>query len=188
MKSLTILLLSCLFILAANSAEAYPRHKAGISLSTISGAGLSYQMEINKHWAVQISGFPYYIGTNPPDDLDIYLVAGAEVQYNFINDKSSRLFSFVGFSHWYVEERSVREYVHNDIPTIDKIKKINMFTNAGAGMGYEYIIKNSVALSVNLGLHYQSSKESHLGILIDRNPHGTNYLGIGGGIGVHILF
>lgn len=188
MKSLKIILTCCLFILSAYSVQAYPRHKAGISFSTISGAGLSYQIEISKYLAFQISGFPYYFGTNPPDDLDIYLVAGAEFQYNFLNDKTNRLFSFVGLSHWIVEERSVNKYVVNDVQTIEKIRNINLLDNAGFGVGYEYIVKNSVALNINIGLQYQSSKKSHLGILIDRNPHGTNYLGIGGGIGIYILF
>ncbi len=182
-----IILTCCLFILTEYPMQAYPRQKAGIGLSTISGAGISYQVEVNQHWALQISGFPYYYGTNPPDDLDIYLNAGVEFQYNFLNDKSHRLYSFVGVSHWYVERRAVRKYEHNDLRRTDKIKEINMFTNVGGGIGYEYIVKNSVALSLNLGVQYQSSKKSHLGILIDRNPHGENYLGVGGGIGLHIL-
>lgn len=188
MKSLKIILTYFIFILSAYSVQSYPRHKAGISFSTISGAGISYQIEINKFWAFQISAFPYYFGTNPHEDLDIYLIAGAEFQYNFLNDKSNRLFSFIGFSRWYVEERTVNEYVFNDVEIIEKNKNIYLLDNAGFGIGYEFIVKNSVALNINLGLHYQSSEESHLGILIDRNPDGTKYLGIGGGIGIYILF
>lgn len=177
-----------LTILAAVSlSAAYPKHLVGIDYSTISGSGLSYSIELDKNTALKFSGIPMYYGAKPPDKMTLIGDAGVEYQYNIWKIKNNRLYLFGGGSYWYVEKRDVISYMKFEKLIIEKtIVKNNIF-NIGAGIGYEKVFLNKIALNLNVGLQYQLSDGKGFPLLLDRSPETQKFLGVGGGIGLKFI-
>lgn len=175
-----------IFLFLANILMArYPESQAGLDFSTISGAGLSYQMEIDRHKAFKITGFPYYFGESISDhDFQIYWIFGGNFQWNIDKTENSRVYTFIGASIWYLEDRYIDVQIVDDIPIETRKTDIDRIFNYGIGIGYEYTYAKAVSFSVELGLQRQVSSPSGYAYLIDRNPRGTVYNGFGASTGV----
>ncbi|MFP4370312.1 MAG: hypothetical protein ACLFR2_12100 [Candidatus Kapaibacterium sp.] len=174
-----------LFFILTFSAEGakFPKHQFGIGGSTISGAGLSYQIDIDRKYSFRTNGFAYYFGNNPPDDLDMYFVLGGELQRNLFRQIDQRFYILLGTSHWYFEERSLYTERIGDLIIENRNSKIDRIWNFGAGAGYEKIILQRLALSLSLGFQYQISGEEQFSKFFDREG-----FGLAGGIGIRYMF
>ncbi len=183
-----ILLIALLPQLAIGQSRSYPKHQFGIALSTVSGAGLNYQIELNPKDIFLLAGFAYYRSEAPPDDMDLYANLGLQYQNNLYKNPEARIYLAPAFSVWYIEEKNFTLIRRNDVITKIITRDVNRIFNVGLMAGIEYKIMQRLALSAELGLHYQLSERSKTAILIDRNPSGTSYIGIGGGIGIRYAF
>ncbi len=166
----------------------YPKHQFGLGFSGVSGAGLSWQVELNPRWAIQANGFAYYFGKNPPEDLDIYTIFGGEVQYNLLKSSDTRFYALLGASRWFLEERSKESFRLNDKEIVIKHKKNDNISNFGAGLGFEYKVIEEMAISFELDYLFQESKKTRWGELIDRSPGGTSFNGPTFGVGIRYAF
>jgi len=183
----TPLVFSLTILAAVSLSAAYPKHLVGIDYSTISGSGLSYSQEIDKNTALKFSGILMYYGAKPPDKMTLIGDAGMEYQYNIWKIKDNRMYLFGGGSYWYVEKRDVISYMKFEKLITEKtIAKNNIFT-LGAGIGYEKVFLNKIALNLNVGIQYQISDGTGFPILFDRSPDSQKFLGVGGGIGLKFI-
>lgn len=192
-KYVKYLILSLCFIAFTTDAEAntsrrYPKHQFGLGFSTISGGGLTYQLDIDKINTLRLNFFAYYQGEEPPDRVKLYANIGIEYQYNLYNNRKERAYVFTGMSYWLVEKRDYEWDYINDIKTKIADNELYRLFNTGLGLGYEVKFWGRAAFSVSLGVHFQISEESSLDKLFDRNPTGDSFIGIGGGIGLRYTF
>ncbi|MEI6089115.1 MAG: hypothetical protein WCR42_01545 [bacterium] len=186
MRFISILLLFTILAAVALTA-AYPKHLVGVDYSTISGSGLSYSLELDRSNVLKFSGILMYYGPKPPDKMTLLADAGMEYQYNIWKIKNNRLYLFGGGSYWYVEKRDVISYMKFEKLIIEKtIAKNNIF-NIGAGIGYEKVFLNKIALNLNIGLQYQLSDGEGFPLLFDRSPESQKFIGVGGGIGLKFI-
>lgn len=161
----------------------YPKHQAGIGYSMISGAGIEYQIELNMKSALKTNFIAYYYGDKPPDAMNIYDVFGLEYQYNVYKKDKSRVYIFLGGSYWHLEDRTIEVFQSNDLIIEKRKTKMDRIWNFGIGPGYEFNISGNVVISAQVGLQYQISNEvDHISSFIDRNPGGTSFIGVGGGV------
>ena len=185
MKKYIIISLFAFFAATLTSSSVgYPKHQFGLGYSMISGAGLEYQIEFNMHSAFKFHAIAYYSGEKPPYILQIVGIAGAEYQYNLSKNKDIRNYLFLGASAWHFEDRDQRQYYVNDMLFEDNTIKLNRIWNFGAGYGLQYMLFSNVAVNFDIGIYYQISDESEgTNPFFDRDPEGTSFFGIGGGIG-----
>jgi hypothetical protein len=188
-----VICLVLLFLLAkgeleANNSRRYPKHQFGLGFSSISGAGLTYQLDVSKVSSLQTNFFAYYQGEEPPDKVKLYANIGLEYQYNLFNDRETRYYLFSGASYWLIEKRDYKLGYVNDILTKLAENDLQRLYNFGLGIGYEIKFWGHAAFSASLGLQIQKSDESNLDKLFDRNPSGTSFFGLGGGIGIRYTF
>jgi hypothetical protein len=174
-------------IAAVSLSAAYPKHLAGVDYSTISGSGLSYSLEIDRSNVLKFSGILMYYGPKPPDKMTLLADVGMEYQYNIWKIKDNRLYLFGGGSYWYVEKRDAISYMkYEKLITEKTIAKNNIF-NLGAGIGYEKVFLDKIALNLNVGLQYQLSDGKGFPLLFDRSPETQKFLGVGGGLGLKFI-
>lgn len=185
---LTVFILIVLLYGNALAQRSYPKHQLGLSLNTIVGSGLEYQVELTKDFALSTRAFIYYQGEDPPDVKDQSINFGFDLQYNFLNERRKRLYSFIGASYWQMESRNIREVTVGEINETQRVKNFDYLRNLGLGVGYEYKLSPSIAFDIKLGFHYQSGGEISFAELIDRT-HGENqFFGLGGGISLRYIF
>lgn len=168
--------------------RSYPKHQFGLSLSTISGIGLNYQIETSPQKAMAFTFFAYYQSDNPPDELDFYASLGFQYQFNLHKTSDIRIYTAPVISFWYIEDRTFEIIRENDVITKIINKDMNRIYNLGVIGGFEHKVMERLVLSLEVGLHYQISEESENTKFIDRNPLGTKYFGIGGGFGIRYAF
>ncbi len=173
---------------SANNSRHYPKHQFGLGYSSISGAGLTYQLDIDKLNTLRLNFFAYYLGDEPPDKVKLYSNIGLEYQYNLYNNRSERAYIFSGMSYWLIEKRDYELGYVNDILTKLADNELYRLYNFGLGIGYEVKFWERAAFSISLGLQYQMSEKSNLDKLFDRNPTGESFFGIGGGLGLRYTF
>lgn len=185
MKKLIIIISILIFAVADLSAVRYPKHQMGIGYSMIRGGGLEYQIELNQKSALKFSFVTYYFGEEAPDDMQIYVVVGAEYQYNILKEKDYRLYALTAASIWHIEDRKLNEYQINDRLFRERITRLNRMFNAGIGAGFEYNLTEKMVFNISAGAYYQSSYNSPwTDSFFDRDPSGTSFFGLGGGIGL----
>ncbi len=186
MKALiAILLLSVIPLL---SQKIYPKQQVGLGYSLYSGAGLSYLIEFNPTYAAKASGFIYYYGEDLPDVVEIYPNIGFEFQRNIYKNPNSRLYALAGLSYWYFENRNKTVKFENDREIITRTININEIFNYGLGIGFEHKFVNQFSISADIGLHYQTSGITNFSPIFDRNPKGTEFIGIGASLGFRYNF
>ncbi len=173
---------------SANNSRHYPKHQFGLGYSSISGAGLTYQLDIDKLNTLRLNFFAYYQGDEPPDKVKLYSNIGLEYQFNLFNNRSERAYFFSGMSYWLIEKRDYELGYVNDVLTKLADNELYRLYNFGLGLGYEVKFWERAAFSISLGLQYQISEKSNLDKLFDRNPNGESFLGIGGGLGLRYTF
>lgn len=165
----------------------YPKHQVGLGYSSFSGAGLNYQIEINKHSALQASLLPYYTSKSS-DEMDIIGVFGAEFQQNFFRTNQQRYYLFAGAGISHLEDRSITKKIINDLEIIEKNITTNRIYNFGFGAGIEYKFSPRVSTGFGLGLLYQISDKSKNSEFWDRNPTGESFLGLGASLSIRYVF
>lgn len=168
--------------------RSYPAQQFGLGYSTLSGAGLSYQLDVNKSWSLKFNGIIYYFGGETIEDTDFYTVGGLEYQYNFFKEYNQRIYGLIGASYWYFEENSYYKERVNDIIYEYQLKDIGRFANIGAGIGYERFLSGRFGFSIDIGIQFQSSNKTTYDELFDRNPAGTSFTGLSLGFGIRYLF
>ncbi len=161
--------------------------QVGINISSISGSGLSYHTQINKDVEIRATGFLYYTSDGESKDIDKAYIFGSELQYNLSDNRDNRLYLFLGTSFWYLEKEMPRSVKINDKLINYTLLDINRVWNFGTGIGYEISILDIAKLDLGIGFQYQNSGISKVSTYIDRSPSGTNFIGIGGSLGLRIV-
>ncbi len=177
-----------LFFTVALFSQKYPKQQIGLGYSLYSGAGISYQIEIDPYWAFKVNTIVYYYGFDPPDVIDLYTNFGLELQRNFYKDEKNRMYLLAGASYWFFENRSKTTEFINDKMIVNKEVETENIWNFGLGTGYEYKLLKQFSVSFDIGLHFQTSGETNFSPFYDRNPKGTEFFGIGGSIGFRYNF
>jgi hypothetical protein len=188
-KFCTLTMLLCLFQQNPTEAQliSYPKHQIGVGYSSFSGAGLTYQIEINRHHALQFSSLPFYT-SNGPDELNIIAFLGGEYQFTLARMSTSRIYTFAGLGITHLEDRLTTRTIVNDKEIVNVDIDLNRINNYGFGIGMEYKLSPRIAVSTGLGILYQTSAKGHYSEFWDRNPRGDTYLGIGGALSFRYVF
>lgn len=166
-------------------ASKYPHHQLGISYSTISGTGLGYIIELDRHNAFQFTIMPYYTGSNADNDLNLTIISGIEYQRTIYRDFENKIYAFGAASLWFFEKNSVK-YINQNTDFEEEIKLYDkdVYHNLGVGVGYDYILNEAVSFNFNLGLQYQfTSNDSYFNYL-ERTDGKSSFIGLGGGVGI----
>ena len=185
MRSKLIILAIFLLGITNTYAGKYPHHQLGISYSTISGTGLGYVIELDRHNAFQFTVMPYYTGSNADNDLNLTIITGIEYQRTIYRDSEHKVYGFVAASLWYFEENSVT-LINPDTDFEKEIKLYDkdVYHNLGLGVGYNYIINSAVSFNFNLGLQYQSTSNDSFDNFLERTDGKESFVGVGGGVGI----
>lgn len=190
MKLIKILII---FFIAFNTLEsAYPKYQIGVGFSTLSGAGISFQYELNNSNTFLFKGIPAYYNNNPPSDIKYFYIVGGEYQYNLFKKKLSnnikhRSFLLVGGSFWHLKDTWVKREYMNDREIVFRYERFNDIYNIGFGIGYELTIANNISLMLQINYQYQKSDDTYFDKLFDLSPNSTEYNGLGFGIGIKFI-
>lgn len=186
MRSKLIILAVFLLSIAPTFANKYPHHQLGISYSTISGTGLGYVIELDRHNAFQFTVMPYYTGSNVDNDLNLTIISGLEYQRTIYRDSENKIYGFVAASLWYFEKNSVTKInAGTDFEKEIKLYDKDVYHNLGLGVGYDYILNEAVSFNINLGLQYQSTSNDSFINFLERTDGEPSFLGVGGGAGIY---
>lgn len=185
MRSKVIILTIFLLAISTSFASKYPRHQVGISYSTISGTGLGYVLELDRHNAFQFTVMPYYTGSNADNDLNLTIISGVEYQRTIYRDSEHKVYGFAAVSLWYFEKNSVI-YINQgtDFEKQIKLYDKDVYHNLGLGVGYDYILNEAVSFNFNLGLQYQMTSNDSFHNYLERTNGNPSFLGVGGGAGI----
>lgn len=147
-----------------------------------------YSYRIDKFWYLEVNGFVYFEGEDPSKELTTHLMAGGELQRSFYHIDKNRLYGFIGLSHWYIDKATtLTRFV--DVREVEYTKhEINRIFNFGIGAGWEFQFTEDFYFSLSAGLQYQLSEPYLIGDLIDRNPLGTDFIGLGLGLSLKYAF
>lgn len=183
-----IIIIAILVILLSQSellGSKYPHHQLGISYSTISGTGLGYVLELDRHNAFQFTIMPYYTGCNADNNLNLTIISGVEYQRTIYRDFENKIYAFGAASLWFFEKNSVKYINQNtDFEKEIKLYDKDVYHNLGLGVGYDYILNGAVSFNFNLGLQYQfTSNDSYFNYL-ERTDGKSSFIGLGGGVGI----
>lgn len=158
-------------------------HSIGISVSSISGIGLSYRYSLENEFCIK--GIGAALPTENNDSRTSFVTfIGFELQYNAIHTSNSRLYGFIGTSYWYSKTR----YTYSNNLSTSISYDIYKTTSFGAGFGFEGSLTDRFTINFDIG--FQSILRSQTEI-----PSSTNYynypfsrIGIGGGFGLGYQF
>lgn len=166
-------------------ASKFPHHQLGISYSTISGTGLGYVIELDRHNALQFTIMPYYTGSNADNDLNLTVISGIEYQRTIYRDSENKIYAFGAASLWFFEKNSVLFMNQNtDFEKQIKLYDKDVYHNLGVGVGYNYILNEVVSLNANLGLQYQLTGNDSYTNYLERTDGKSSFIGLGGGVGI----
>lgn len=176
------------FCLSLNLTLAYPKTQWGFAFSHINGAGISYVNQLDPYSAITINGIGFYKGDEPPYKMQTFANIGFGYQYTFLKNDLGRLFINPAISYWYLDDKNYTDVIQSDKKLRITDNKINRLWNFGVGVGYEFSLNENFALTTNLEFLIQNSKVSDNNSFIDRNPSGTYFRGLGGGLFIHYKF
>lgn len=183
-----LIILTFLFILVSHSesmAKKFPHHQLGISFSTISGTGLSYQIELDRHNSFQFTLMPYYTGSEADKNLNLTLITGIEYKKTIYRDIENKIYGFVAASLWYFEKNDIRIINPNtDLEQEVTLYDKDVYHNLGLGVGYDYILNEVVLFNFNLGLQYQTTANDSFNNFLERTNGKASFIGLGGGVGI----
>lgn len=185
MRFKLIILTFLLFSISTVSARKYPHHQLGISYSTISGTGLGYIIELDRHNAFQFTLIPYYTGNNAENNLNLTIISGVEYQKTIYRNSEHKVYGFAAASLWYFEKNSVT-YIDpgTDFEKEIKLYDKDVYHNLGLGVGYNYILNSAVSFNINLGLQYQTTSNDSFDNFLERVDGNDSFIGVGGGVGI----
>jgi hypothetical protein len=164
-----------------------PKNQVGISLSNISGSGVNINYYLGNKFHIQATAFPWQSGEEPPHKVNKYFNLGLELQRNFYSDKNYRLFFATGISRWWLSKHDYFEKFENKLPlrinTVDK----NDIWNFGLSIGAEKYYLDVLSVGIKLGFNYQISDKWSGDELIDHNPEGQIWQGLGIGFSLSYI-
>lgn len=187
-------------ILTAQEDGLFPAytHRIGATVSSISGAGLSYMYSFTETTRGKLTGYIFYDGSND-DDYSLSGSFGAEFQMDVHHSSWTRLYVLAGTSLWYDDDRQFskaiangREYTDYEHSSIDR-----MYT-AGLGIGVEVMVLKHIMLNFDGGYQFRRTINDNTNYTYNINGDiiGTGYnpstshtyIGFGGGIGLCYAF
>jgi len=154
MRILIIILISLVSCQSAFSIKGDAQ--GGVSFSTFSGWGLDYQYKINPSFAVKITGFAYYFGESPPDDVNKHFNYGLQIQYKLLRKGHHRIYTFLGYNHWNIQKRYTTKYFDQAIEKTRKHIIEKFLDNYSFGIAYEYRILQPLSIAIELGYQFQN--------------------------------
>ena len=178
-------LILLIFTIYVVEAKIYPKHQIGLGYSSVSGSGITYQLETDPDNVFEFSFFAYYVAEEPPDRKEIFVNGGMEYQRNLYKDRYNRFFGYAGSSVWDLDERDYEEYIKNDVVYRDKTVKTNRVFITGLGVGYERRFEIRMAVEISAGYQFQASRNRNFGYMISRGEEG---LASGPSIGFSIKY
>lgn len=155
MKNIVFLILLFLIYNITSGQSKYPKQLVGIGFNNISGIGIQYQLELSPQYVTRFAGFAYYTNENNQDNLNFYGNFGADLQYNIFKAENHRIYSMIGASFWYLQNKNTTEYLDNFRKVLKVDNDIKRLINTGIGLGYEYKVFPRLAIGLDLGILYQ---------------------------------
>ena len=171
---------SCVTIAAPSDSVHVMNHEFGLSVSSITGFGLSYKYNIDNQFYIKAIG--YALPDNSANRSQLNTSIGGELQMNFVRTQNTRFYGFAGASF----QSNNYEYTstYNGNTTTDFTT--DETTNYGAGFGFELAVWEHFTVSAMLGM--QSANVTLFSIWHDTSYYPSSRTGIGGGIGFGYQF
>lgn len=171
---------SCVTIAAPSDSVHVMNHEFGLSVSSITGFGLSYKYNIDNQFYIKAIG--YALPDNSANRSQLNTSIGGELQMNFVRTQNTRLYGFAGASFQSRNYEYTDTYNGNTATTF----ATDETTNYGAGFGFELAVWEHFTVSAMLGMQtmdvkYESTKYSTY-------YHPSSRTGMGGGIGFGYQF
>ncbi len=182
-KSLFIILIVCL----SPSLLSQAKHQVGLAVSNTGGTGISFNSYLGNKFHIQVAGFPWQSGEEPPHKVDKYFNLGLELQRNFYIERKYRLFFLAGISRWWLSKKDYYETIDNGLPVKNTTSQKNDIWNFGIGIGVERYYLDVISVGVKLGFNYQISDKWPGDSFADHNPEGKIWRGLGFGISLHYI-
>lgn len=183
------MILIFIYLLSILNLQAKSENELGLSFSSLSGAGINYNRELNSKFNLELNSFYFYLGNNPPKVYDTYFNIGGEFQYNIFKNSYNRFYSFIGLSYWNINQNYVIQIpVVNGSPKEESKIKSHSILNYGFGVGNEFRVLNDFSLSFSILYQFQNLKNSSLNNFLDRNPKKDFYQGFGFGVSFRYKF
>lgn len=134
----------------------------GLSYSTVSGAGLTYQHLFNPNYRVKVAGLLFWDESTKDMNKDILAYnAGGEFHRAMHQTNITRLYALVGGQYDY--KRSSGGYL-NEIPGIDNAdteKQIAKTISFGVGVGLEVFTWKNVAINAEGNYYFFQTIEEN---------------------------
>ena len=178
--TLCIISLSTLLYSQENERPVFHNY-AGLSASSISGAGLSYGYLFGTDYMLKINGFYYQFNDEKTSETDSdekafnktkWWSAGGELQRNFYQIGKGatvlEVYGFAGGSYWYHKKERPLE------PEYNTLRK---HYAGGLGVGLRFIFAYRFSINASVGYQYSDWIDSE-----------KKYVGLGGGCGANFLF
>ena len=165
----------------------WPSNRLGLSASSFSGYGLSYQYHIVDKYVIKFSFFGYGESNNNSQyysNQNLYTTVGAELQMNLHRTRYTRFHAFVAASHWYDDYSSNNYYDQNGMYNSSTI---NRTVVGGIGFGFEFLAWGLISFNIETGLQGRFTTQSHWetspNYSLTTTSHPRYYgFGIGGGV------
>jgi outer membrane protein W len=173
-------------------------HRIGATISSISGAGLSYMYSFNENIRGKATGYIFYDASNN-DDYGLSGSFGLELQKDLHRSSWTRLYMLVGTSIWYEDDRYFSKSILNgqEFTNYESSHIERMYT-AGVGLGVEIKIVNHFMLNLDGGYQFRRTTRDITNYSYDANgiiistgydpATSSTYIGFGGGIGLCYAF
>jgi len=188
MRNIILVIFLGLFLLPDTLfAQRVKKHQMGASWSSNSGAGLSYQVALDRNHALQFNGFAYYFGDEAPDDLTIYANLGIEYKYTFSSKGNLNTFWYIGVGNWYIEEREIVREIIDDIPIRRRVTEFSSALNFSIGGGYEYFYRPNISIGASAGPQLQIA-ESTVFFPLSTKISDKMFVGLGGSVWIRFAF
>ncbi|MDQ1267351.1 MAG: hypothetical protein QG635_2505 [Bacteroidota bacterium] len=195
MKKVLFCLILLNFLIAASSTFAedivektfesgFLQNRIGVSGSTISGYGLTYQRFISPDMALKLLGF-FYLNqkSNDKDYNEVYSV-GIELKPTISTWKVITVYGILGAGYWGYDYSTPAETYKE--ATIERFGSYNL----GLGLGLEILAGRRIGFNFDLGFKYQIYKEipykSYTTVMPDYQD--GRYFGFAFGAGITYAF
>lgn len=188
-KLLIIFLFSGIMALTAQGQTATAfHHQIGVSGSTISGMGISYQYIFTDNYRMKLSGFVLSsTASTIYDSDDLYSSIGLEGQKTLFLTEATRLYVLLGVGMY--RERS-QYFPENGFSSYARTE--NTYTG-GTGFGIELIAAERISFHFDVGLAYTFKERKYASIDGSTPPVSPTFrsevgIGIAGGLGFGYRF
>lgn len=173
-------------------------HRIGATLSSISGAGLSYMYSFTETTRGKATGYIFYDASNN-DDYGLSGSFGLEFQKDIHHSSWTRLYVLAGTSIWYDDDRRFSTSIANGQEfTNYETSNIERMYTAGIGLGVEVMVLRHIMLNFDGGYQFRRTTRENIDYTYNANGDiistgynpatSSTYIGFGGGIGLSYAF